>query len=71
MEILDAKELSAYIKIPEATIRQWTSKKRIPHIKVPGSSHVRYIKGEIDEWMQQGRRAVENGKALEAENPGE
>ena len=52
---LDVKSLSEYILVPENTIRSWIARKSIPFIKVPGSTHVRFLKSDILQWMNQGR----------------
>ncbi len=43
------KEVSAYLKVKESTIRYWTHIGYIPHIKFRGA--VRFRKADIDAWL--------------------
>ncbi len=54
MQLMDAKELSAYLKVKQGTIRAWTSGGIIPHVKLgPGEKGVvRYLKEEVDKWIK-------------------
>ena len=56
---MDINELSRFLAIPVATLRQYCSKGTIPYIRVPGSSHIRFSQVAIDAWMQEG--SIENG----------
>ena len=64
------KDVQEYTKIPENTIRSYIRKRAIPFIKVPGSSHIRFFKDDIDTWMMKGKQTPEDFGDIE-ENIGD
>ena len=65
MTYMDVHQLSEYLGgIPINTLRKWCSNKKIPYIKIPGSSHVRFQQEEIDQWMLKGR--IGDGESVSA-----
>ena len=58
-EYLDVEALAQYLMMSPNTIRQYVSKSKIPHIKVPGSNLVRFPRSQIDAWMMEGLRATD------------
>lgn len=50
-EIMNASEVAKYLGLEEKTIRNWTSSKKIPVIKLGGT--VRYRKTDIDKFLEQ------------------
>ncbi len=70
----DFKDVEEYTKIPENTLRSYVRKKTMPFIKVPGSSHIRFLKEHIDKWLLKGfheadaeQEEQEDGKTLAKE----
>ena len=59
-EVLTAKELAQYLKLPESTVRQLVREGRIPGVKVGRSW--RFHKAAIDTWLagQHGQQADGN-----------
>ena len=55
---MDKKELAQYVKLSIYTIDKYVCEQRVPFIKIPGSSEVRFSKPDIDEWMMSGRVAT-------------
>jgi hypothetical protein len=53
-ELMDAKELSLYLKVKPGTIRVWTCQGLIPYCKLgPGERGVvRYDRRSIDAWIK-------------------
>jgi putative molybdopterin biosynthesis protein len=51
MEILSAKELSAYLKINEKKIYQFVRESKIPHAKIGGK--ITFVKEIIDGWIKE------------------
>jgi excisionase family DNA binding protein len=49
--LLTAEEVAAWLNVKIATIRQWTSRRKIPHITLSHRA-VRYSKNSINEWLQ-------------------
>ena len=47
-------ELGEYLGVQPSTVRAWFSEGRVPYIKIPGSSQVRFHRETIDEWMKKG-----------------
>ena len=50
-EIMSIDEVARYLNLKSQTIRNWTSQRKIPSVKIGGS--VRYKKLEIDKWLEQ------------------
>ena len=48
--LLSTRELAGLLSIPEKTIRNWTSQKKIPHYKI--GALVRFDQEEIHRWYQ-------------------
>lgn len=48
--LVSTKELSVLLSIPEKTLRNWTSQKKIPHYKI--GALVRFNQQEIQRWYQ-------------------
>jgi excisionase family DNA binding protein len=47
---LDARQIAARIGVSERTVRGWTARGIIPHVRLPGRL-VRYRVDEIDAWV--------------------
>jgi excisionase family DNA binding protein len=64
-EVMDYRELAAYLKLAAGTLRHYVMEKSIPFVKV--GSHVRFLKREIDKWLLErnrrpaGKRAAKGG----------
>jgi excisionase family DNA binding protein len=64
-EVMGYRELAAYLKLAEGTLRHYVMDKSIPFVKV--GSHVRFLKGEIEKWLLErnrrpaGKRAEKGG----------
>jgi len=50
LRLVSTSELASFLCIPEKTIRNWTSQKKIPHYKV--GALVRFNQEEIQRWYQ-------------------
>ncbi len=48
-EIMTAEEVAKYIGFSKKTIRNWTSERKIPYVKLGNA--VRYRKTQIDNWL--------------------
>lgn len=59
----DVKDVSEYLKVPVATLRQWCSKKSLPYVKIGG--HVRFRKEDVEKWVAQ--KVVGNAEPVQAE----
>lgn len=57
-DLLDHKEIAHYLKVSPGTIRVWTSKGKIPVLRVGRCT--RYSREEIDRWVlkQNGRKPI-------------
>jgi excisionase family DNA binding protein len=56
-EVMNYKELAAYLKTSEGTLRHDVMDRRIPFIKI--GARVRFSKKEIDKWLEErSRRAA-------------
>ena len=53
-EVMDYRELAAYMKLAEGTLRHYVMDRSIPFVKV--GSHVRFLKREIDKWLLERNR---------------
>lgn len=53
MEMIDTASATAeYLRVPEATLRQWRHlRKGPPYLKV--GKHVRYRRADVDDWVTQ------------------
>ncbi len=63
-QLWKAQDVANYLVVPVSTVRYWTSKGFIPHIKLPAA--VRFEPDAIVEWTRAMARGVQ-----EARNPGE
>jgi len=59
-DVMNYKELSAYLKMGETTLRQKVMKGTIPSFKIDGA--VRFSKIEIDEWLKGHKRKTPENK---------
>ena len=57
-DVMNYKELSAYLKLSENTLRQKVMKGTIPSFKIDGA--VRFSKKKIDEWLEGLHRGSKN-----------
>lgn len=47
-------QTAIYLGLSKATIYQYVSERRIPHYKIPTSTHLRFDKSQINEWVENG-----------------
>ena len=66
-DVMNYKQLSAYLKMGETTLRQKVMKGTIPSLKIDGA--VRFSKTEIDEWLKGHKRKTSENKTIETETP--
>ncbi len=45
------KEVGTYLGVTVRTVRNWTSRRRIPHVKL-ANGQVRFLKDDIDRWIK-------------------
>ena len=60
-EVMNVEEVAEYLGRKKSTIYHMVSDKRIPYVKHPGSSTVRFLKSEIDEWLKTGKMPNREG----------
>ena len=65
-DVMNYKQLSAYLKLGETTLRPKVMKGTIPSFKIDGA--VRLSKKDIDEWLKEHKRNNKN-IALENQTP--
>jgi excisionase family DNA binding protein len=53
-EVLDYRSLSAYLKIPEGSLRHMVLREGIPYYKIGRS--VRFSKSQVDQWLEEHQR---------------
>jgi len=53
---LTPEETADYLGVALGTIRNWTSQRHIPHVKL--GRVVRFHKDELDSWLRSGKRNV-------------
>jgi excisionase family DNA binding protein len=64
-ELMGYRELAAYLKVAEGTLRHYVMRRTIPFTKV--GTHVRFLRAEIDLWLLErkrqpaGKRAAKGG----------
>jgi excisionase family DNA binding protein len=63
-EIMGYRELAAYLKVAEGTLRHYVMKGTIPFTKV--GTHVRFLKAEIDQWLRERKRRPAGKRGTEA-----
>jgi excisionase family DNA binding protein len=75
-QLLNVKELAAYLKCTEQTVRRYVMAKKIPYHKI--DRMVRFWLSEIQEWIKSGKAkkcGVKNksnaGLSVDDENAGE
>jgi excisionase family DNA binding protein len=56
-QLWSIERLAQYLDVPEATIRDWVYKRRVPFVKV--GRHVRFKPSDVDEWIEQGGICVD------------
>lgn len=56
-QLLSTEQLSEYLNVPTATIRDWCYKRKIPFVKV--GRHVRFRPSDVEKWLSE--RKVSNG----------
>lgn len=61
-EIMSIDEVARYLNLKSQTIRNWTSQRKIPSVKIGGS--VRYKKLEIDKWLEQKNKSQKKNKNI-------
>ena len=66
-DVMNYKQLSAYLKMGETTLRQKVMKGTIPSLKIDGA--VRFSKIEIDEWLKGHKRKTSENKTIETDTP--
>jgi excisionase family DNA binding protein len=64
MEILNKKELATYLKISTQTVCYLLYSKQLPKIKV--GKEYRFLKSDIDNWIQKKRQHVKTYSFREA-----
>ena len=57
-ELLTPEEVAHLLKVPKATVYKWVHQRKIPHVKV--GRHLRFVKAEILEWVEEQRREMES-----------
>ena len=55
-KLLDCAAAAEYLGLSPGTIRNWTSCKKIPHMKISGA--VRYGQADLDRWLETNRVPV-------------
>ena len=58
MEILNKNELATYLKVSTKTVCYLLYSKQLPKIKV--GREYRFLKSDIDKWVQSKRQSVKN-----------
>ena len=58
---MTAKEVADYLGVKTKTIRNWTSEKKIPFVKLGGS--VRYPRERIDNWLKSKEKSSSKRRA--------
>jgi excisionase family DNA binding protein len=61
--LLKAREVAALLNVPDQTVYQWVSQRKIPHYKIGKS--VRFDPAEIAEWLR-GRKVEASPSAKAA-----
>ena len=59
-QLLNVKELAAYLKCTEQTVRRYVMQKKIPYHKI--DRMVRFWPSEIQEWINSGKAKNIGGK---------
>jgi excisionase family DNA binding protein len=54
LDLLTTDEVAELLKVSSKTIRQWVYLRRIPNLKMNGL--VRFVKKDIEAWLQQSYR---------------
>lgn len=51
---MNVEQAARYLGLARATIYEYVSSRRIPFVKIPKSSQVRFDREQLDEWMRSG-----------------
>lgn len=57
---LTVEEAASYLKLNKSTVSRMASDGRLPGHKLPGSTHWRFYKSELDTAIRSGREEIES-----------